>query len=163
MSASLPGAILGTAAYMSPEQIKGRQVGRRTDIFAFGCVLYEMMTAQRAFEGNEVTEILSSVLKTEPDWSRLPAAVPHAIQGLLRLCLQKDLKKRRSDAADVRIDIEEALLEPLSATLHETRTMRGSRWMWVSLVIAVATILALAVPAVRHWREIPSEASEMRL
>jgi len=163
MSASLPGAILGTAAYMSPEQVKGQQVDRRTDIFAFGCVLYEMLTARQAFEGDEVTEILSAVLKSEPDWSRLPARIPYAVRKLLRLCLQKDLKKRRSDATDVRIDIEEALQEPFPGPSPETQTTRGSRLMWASLVIAVATILGLAVPVVRHWRETPSEAYEMRL
>src|SRR5262245_8021064 len=141
MSASMPGAIVGTAAYMSPEQVKGRQVDRRTDIFAFGCVLYEMLTAQAAFDGDEVTEILGSVLKTEPDWSKLPTGTPHAVQKLLRLCLQKDPKKRRSDAADVRIDIEEALAAPVAPHLQEKQTARNSLWMRASMVIAVAGIL----------------------
>src|SRR5262245_45293849 len=122
MSASMPGAIVGTAAYMSPEQIKGRQVDRRTDIFAFGCVLYEMLTARAAFDGDDVTEILGSVLKTEPDWSKLPVGTPYAVQKLLRLCLQKDPKKRRSDAADVRIDIDEALAAPVDTRLQKRQT-----------------------------------------
>jgi serine/threonine protein kinase len=163
MSASMPGAIVGTAAYMSPEQIKGRQVDRRTDIFAFGCVLYEMLTAKAAFDGDDVTEILGAVLKTEPDWSKLPENTPSAVQKLLRLCLQKDPKKRRSDAADVRIDIEEALSAPSAADLQEPQTTRNSLWMKVSMAVAVAVILALAIPAARYWREIPPDAPEMRL
>src|SRR4029079_14627286 len=97
-----------TAAYMSPEQAKGREVDRRTDIFAFGCVLYEMLTGRPAFEGDDVPEILSAVLKSDPDWTRLTSDVPPRIRDLLRVCLQKDAKKRRQTATDVRIDIEYA-------------------------------------------------------
>src|SRR5262245_35537382 len=163
ISASMPGVIVGTAAYMSPEQVKGRQVDRRTDIFAFGCVLYEMLTAQAAFDGDDVTEILGSVLKTEPDWSKLPAGTPYAVHKLLRLCLQKDPKKRRSDATDVRIDIEEALAGAVATPVQETQITRNSLRMRASMVIAVAGILALAVPALQHWRETISEAPETRL
>ena len=112
MAATQQGVILGTAAYMSPEQAKGRQVDRRTDIFAFGCVLYEMLTGQQAFGGEDVPDILSRILQRDPDWMLLPGNVPPRIRELLRLCLQKDVRKRRSDAADVRIDIEQALSEP---------------------------------------------------
>ena len=106
-AATNAGVILGTAAYMSPEQAKGRHVDRRTDIFAFGCVLYEMLTGRPAFEGEDIPEILSRVLQREPDWTLLPADVPPRVRELLRLYLQKDIRKRRSDAADVRIDIEQ--------------------------------------------------------
>src|SRR6266849_7451444 len=75
MGATNAGVILGTAAYMSPEQAKGREVDRRTDIFAFGCVLYEMLTGRRAFDGEDVTDILGAVLRMEPDWSKLPPKV----------------------------------------------------------------------------------------
>jgi len=107
-AATNTGVILGTAAYMSPEQAKGREVDRRTDIFAFGCVLYEMLTGRPAFEGDDVPEILSAVLKSDPDWTRLTSDVPPRIRDLLRVCLQKDAKKRRQTATDVRIDIEYA-------------------------------------------------------
>src|SRR5262249_34673042 len=95
--------------YMAPEQAKGRPVDRRTDIFAFGCVLYEMLVGRPAFEGEDVVDILGAVLKTEPDWTRLPAETPPSIRMLLQLCLEKNPRNRRSDASDVRIDIDRAL------------------------------------------------------
>ena len=112
MAATSAGVILGTAAYMSPEQAKGRAVDRRTDIFAFGCVLYEMLTAKKAFDGEDVTDILGAVLRVEPDWSQLPDGLPPGVRRLLRLCLEKNPKNRRSDATDIRLDIEQLLNEP---------------------------------------------------
>lgn len=106
------GVFLGTVAYMSPEQARGRRVDKRTDIWAFGCVLYEMLTGRPAFWGEDVPEILSNILQREPNWTLLPPGVPPGIQKLLRLCLEKDMKKRRRDAGDVWIDIEQALTEP---------------------------------------------------
>lgn len=88
LGATQQGVILGTAAYMSPEQARGRTVDRRTDIFAFGCVLYEMLAGRPAFDGEDVSEILGAVLKTEPDWSRLPRGLKPSILKLLGLCLQ---------------------------------------------------------------------------
>jgi serine/threonine protein kinase len=112
MAATNAGLILGTASYMSPEQAKGRQVDRRTDIFAFGAVLYEMLTARPAFEGDDIQEILSAVIRAEPEWNRLPPSVPGRIMELLKLCLRKNAKERRQTATDVRIDIEQAFREP---------------------------------------------------
>src|SRR5262249_14542729 len=109
LSGSMAGMIVGTAAYMSPEQAKGRQVDKRTDIFAFGCVLYEMLTAARAFQGEDLAEILAQVLTREPDWTRLPVDAPPRIRELLRLCLEKNIRNRRSSATDVRLDIEQGL------------------------------------------------------
>jgi serine/threonine protein kinase len=109
VSASLPGVIMGTAAYMSPEQAKGRTVDRRTDIFAFGCGLYEMLTGKPAFDGEDLAEILSRVLQREPDWTLLPRNVPPSVQQLLRQCVERNVKNRRRDAGDVRIDIERVL------------------------------------------------------
>ena len=86
MSASVPGMILGTAAYMSPEQARGKPVDRTSDIWAFGCVLYEMLTARAAFQGETIGEILAEIFKTDPDWTRLPANTPPAIRLLLRRC-----------------------------------------------------------------------------
>jgi Tol biopolymer transport system component len=156
----MQGAILGTAAYMSPEQAKGRKVDRRTDIFAFGCVLYEMLTGRPAFEGEDIPEILSRVLQREPDWTLLPANVQPRIRELLRLCLQKDVRKRRSDAADVRIDIEQALTGP--AAVQASTHVRQARHAWiVSLAVAVVLIVALGIPAIRHLSETP--LPEMRV
>jgi serine/threonine protein kinase len=150
---STPGIILGTAAYMSPEQAKGRHVDRRTDIFAFGCVLYEMLTGKRAFDGEDTTEIIARVLERDPDWMLLPANVPARIRELLRLCLQKEVRKRRGDAGDVRIDIEQALSEPpeIAARPAASRT-RERLWMSVAAVFLLG-IAALAIPAARHLLE----------
>jgi eukaryotic-like serine/threonine-protein kinase len=101
------GVILGTAAYMSPEQAKGRTVDKRSDVWAFGCVLYEMLTGKRAFEGADVSDTLASVLKAQPDWAALPAETPTAIRRLLRRALVKESRRRLSDIADARLEIEE--------------------------------------------------------
>ena len=103
------GVILGTAAYMSPEQTKGRAVDRRADLWAFGAVLYEMLTGRRAFGGDEVSEILAHVLMEEPDWNALPAGTPLPIRRLLRRCLEKDRKRRLDSAAAARFEVEEAM------------------------------------------------------
>src|SRR5262249_3849895 len=88
------GIILGTAAYMSPEQAKGRSVDRRTDVWAFACILYEMLTGRRAFEGEDVTDTIAAVVRGEPDWKALPADVPAQIRLLLKRCLEKDRRAR---------------------------------------------------------------------
>ncbi len=102
------GLILGTAAYMSPEQSAGKAVDRRTDLWAFGVVLMEMLTARQVFKGDTLSHVLAAVLKDEPDWSALPADTPASIHRLLRRCLEKDRKRRLPDAADVRLEIDEA-------------------------------------------------------
>ncbi|HKF51693.1 MAG TPA: LpqB family beta-propeller domain-containing protein [Candidatus Acidoferrales bacterium] len=107
--ATQAGIILGTAAYMSPEQAKGKSVDRRTDIWAFGCVLYEMLTGKMAFAGETVTDTLAAILKTEPDWSKLPSATPAHVRVLLRRCLQKDPRQRLRDIGDARVSLEEVL------------------------------------------------------
>ena len=107
--------ILGTPAYMSPEQVRGELVDQRADIWAFGCVLYELLVGQKAFRGASFAEIIACVLKTEPGWQSLPAKTPGKARDLLRHCLQKDLHRRLSDIAEARKDIEEALLVPATA------------------------------------------------
>ena len=106
------GMILGTAAYMSPEQARGTTVDKRADIWAFGVVLWEMLTGKRLFEGATVSDTLASVLKTEPDWTALAPTTDPAIRRLLRRCLEKDRRRRLSDAADARLEIDEALTTP---------------------------------------------------
>ena len=101
------GIILDTAAYMSPEQAKGKHVDRRADIWAFGCLLYEMLTGKRAFDGETVSETLASVIKDEPDWSALPPPVPPRIRALLKRCLTKDVRQRLQAIGDARITIDE--------------------------------------------------------
>jgi serine/threonine-protein kinase len=103
-----PGVILGTAAYMSPEQARGKPVDKRADIWAFGCVLYECLTAKRAFQGDTVTETMAAILKSAPDWTFLPEDTPAFVRAVLRQCLQKDPALRLHDIADARIEIGES-------------------------------------------------------
>ena len=112
IAATAQGVILGTAAYMSPEQARGQEVDKRADMWAFGCVLYELLAGKQAFHGDTVTEILAGVLRGEPDWSALPAATPATVRALLRRCLQKDKTLRMRDAGDACIEIQEALATP---------------------------------------------------
>src|SRR6185503_10324825 len=106
-----------------------------------GAVLYEMLTGRPAFEGDTVGDIVAAVIRAEPDWMQLPSDMPPLIPRLLRLCLQKDAKKRRQTATDVRIDIEQALAEPVAAT-PATPPARGSRLAWI---MAAAAILVAVV------------------
>jgi serine/threonine protein kinase len=114
-AATRTGVLLGTPAYMSPEQARGKRVDRRADIWAFGCMLYEMFTGHAAFTGETTSHILASVIRAEPDWSSLPRSVPPRIHELLRRCLQKDAKQPLRDIGDARIIIEEALSGPACA------------------------------------------------
>jgi len=107
-----PGVILGTAAYMSPEQARGRPADKRTDIWAFGCLLFECLTGKRAFHGDTVSDTLAQILKGEPDWTALPAETPPSIATLLRRCLQKSPKSRLHDIADARLEIEASAAAP---------------------------------------------------
>ncbi len=103
------GWVFGTCAYMSPEQARGLPVDKRTDIWAFGCLLFEILTGRRAFDGETVSETVAAVLEREPDWAALPKATPHTVRRLLRRCLEKDPHRRLHDIADARIEIDDAL------------------------------------------------------
>ena len=149
--------IVGTPAYMSPEQAKGLPVDRRTDIFAFGCVLFEMLTGRRAFAGDSAADVMSRVLQREPDWTLLPADLSPAINRLLRLCLEKDPRHRRQSAGDVRIDLERATSEPPAGTAS-VRGWQPSRVMGVAGMLVALT--AVAVWAVLRDQERP--APQMR-
>jgi serine/threonine-protein kinase len=145
---TVAGAILGTAAYMSPEQARGRKVDRRTDMWAFGCVLFELLTGKRAFDGETISDTLAAVLKEAPDWSALPAQTPAGVRRLLRRCLEKDPRKRWNDAADARLELEEALTEPpeaaVAAPITEARASSIARFApW--LVAVAGVVVALAV------------------
>jgi eukaryotic-like serine/threonine-protein kinase len=111
---TVKGMIMGTAAYMSPEQARGKTVDRRTDVWAFGCVLYEMLAGRRAFAGDTVTDTLATVLQGEPDWNGLPASTPPALSQLVRRCLDKDSKRRLQAIGEARVMLEE--LSQVSAT-----------------------------------------------
>ena len=130
-----PQTILGTVAYMSPEQTRGQRIDRRADIWMFGCVLYEMLTGAPPFAREEQSETLAAILRDEPDWTALPPGVPGAIHKLLRRCLRKDPRQRLADIADARFAIEDATAdEPIAAP----RAASTTRWLVVSLMLAAA-------------------------
>jgi eukaryotic-like serine/threonine-protein kinase len=155
--ATQAGALLGTAAYMSPEQAKGKAVDRRADIWAFGCVLYEMLTRKMAFSEETVTDTLAAVIRAEPDWTPLPQATPIRVRVLLQRCLQKDPKQRLQAIGDARIVLEEVLSgAPEAATGLVVPQPSWHRVMpWT--VAAVLTV-ALATTLWVSWRQRPIEA-----
>ena len=145
--ATQAGIILGTAAYMSPEQARCKIVDRRTDIWAFGCVLYEMLTGKMAFCGETVTDTLAALIKTEPDWSQLPSATPAHVRVLLRRCLQKDPRQRLRDVGDARISLEEVLSgSPEAFTTAGVSFPLGRRVLpWVAGALTGAMLCGLIV------------------
>ena len=157
------GVLLGTAAYMSPEQARGKPVDKRTDIWAFGCVLYEMLTGQRAFAGEDVSETLANVIKSQPDWSRLPANTHGAVRRLLRRCVQKDARERLHDTSDVRIEIQEAqTTQDAEVTTFVGRVSAGRRERVAWTLLALST-LALVTSAMLYLRRTVPEAVVTRL
>jgi serine/threonine-protein kinase len=159
------GVILGTAAYMSPEQARGKAVDKRSDLWAFGAVLFEMLTGTRAFRGDDVADTVASVIAKEPDWTRLSAETPAAIRRLLRRCLEKDRNRRLSDAADARLEVDDALTSPSgNATLEGLASPQRRRtWSWAvaggfGLGLGATLVLMLLAPG----RRVPPPAS-MRL
>jgi Tol biopolymer transport system component len=149
MAATMQGVILGTAAYMSPEQARGKAVDKRTDIWAFGCVLYELLTGKQAFHGEDVTDILAAVVRAEPDWTALPANISPSIRVLLQRCLRKDRRQRTPDAATIRIEIEDALVAPKDSGSTQAAPASTSKMPWA--VAAVLAVLLVATSWVA-WR-----------
>ena len=147
------GVILGTAAYMSPEQAKGRPVDRRADIWAFGAVLFEMLTGRRAFSGDDVTDVMASVIKSEPLWGALPHDTPQAVRRLLRSCLEKDPKRRLRDIADGMLQLDEGLSEaPAGSEANVTtssRLIRAAPFAMAGLGLAALAVAAALVTS-RH-------------
>ena len=162
MAATQQGVILGTAAYMSPEQTSGLAVDKRTDVWAFGVVLFEMLTGQGLFEGETVAHVLASVLKTEPDWKALPSDTAAPVQRLLRRCLERDRKERLHDIADARLELRDALTvtsEPLPEAAGTPRLSTSSMIPWVLtavLAIAVVTLLWQSI-----FRDEPTTAGSL--
>ncbi len=148
------GVILGTVTYMSPEQARGQPVDKRTDIWAFGCVLYEMLTGHRTFEGDSFTDTLAHVIEREPDWELVPATAPDVVRRLLERCLRKDVRRRLRDIADARIEIDDAIAARTSTGgqtpgVSDRRLREGSR-NWTSIGWIAAIVLASAVAIT--WR-----------
>lgn len=154
---TVPGVLLGTAAYMAPEQAQGRPVDRRADIWAFGCVLFEMLTGQRAFGGETLSHVIVTVLEHDPDWKMLPVTTAPSIRRLLRRCLEKDPKRRLDSAAVVRIEIDEAAREPTPVV--QAASQRSSRWrplVWTATGAGAAMLVIGMLPG----RTPPSDPSE---
>jgi serine/threonine protein kinase len=150
------GLILGTAAYMSPEQAKGRPADKRSDLWAFGCVVYEMLTGRRPFGGEDIAETLAHILTKEPDWTALPAQLSTAMRRLLRRCLERDRKRRLDSAAAARLEIEEKD-ETVPPSPMSAPTIPRTHLAWVAA--ALATLLAgAAVVRWAPWRTVPEPA-----
>jgi Tol biopolymer transport system component len=147
--ATYVGVILGTAAYMSPEQARGKPVDRGTDIWSYGCVLFEMLTGRQTFQGGEtVSDAIAAVLKNDPDWSALPADTPPHIRTLLRRCLQKDPQKRLPHIGVARIEIDEGPVEPVAGVAP----IAPPRSLWRrALPLAATAILAVALTGIAAW------------
>ena len=139
------GALLGTAAYMSPEQARGQAVDKRSDIWAFGCVLYEMLTGQAAFAGQTVSDTVARIIEREPDWSRLPGTTPANVRHLLRRCLEKDPKQRLRDIGDARVDLDER--SGIAPELPRTGLLGSRRAiaLWAAIGVAVTAAVAGAI------------------
>jgi serine/threonine-protein kinase len=149
------GVLLGTAAYMSPEQAKGLAADKRTDIWAFGCVLYEMLTGSRAFGGDNISDTLANVLKVEANWSRLPVSVPPRVRAVLRACLQKDLKDRMGDAHSVRLALDGAFDAPPTSRPGEAAP--APVW-WRALPWVAGTMLGGLLVGAASWAIMPPAA-----
>jgi serine/threonine-protein kinase len=132
------GIVFGTAAYMSPEQARGLMLDKRTDIWAFGCVLYEMLTARPPFSGQTLSDVRDAILNREPDWTRLPEATPVPVARLLRRCLEKDRRRRLADAADARLEIDDALTRPLDAKGIAAANASRGRLLATPILLALA-------------------------
>jgi hypothetical protein len=139
------GVILGTAAYMSPEQARGQAVDQRTDIWAFGVILYEMLTGARPFGGATVSDTIVSVLDREPDWSALPASTPAAVTRVLRQCLQKDARQRRRDIGDIQIDLQDSLQSGQLASAAAGVRAAHSRMPFALMFGALALVVVGAI------------------
>jgi len=153
------GVILGTAAYMSPEQAKGKEVNKQADIFSFGTILYELLTGKRAFQGETITETLAKILEGEPDWKIVPQSVPTRIQELIEDCLEKAPDKRLRDIGNARIQIKRALKEPASPT-DVASAVQPVQQRWA---LAVGLVLGAVVAGLAVWLLIQPSSPEQRL
>ena len=158
-AATRGGILLGTAAYMSPEQARGKRVDRRADIWAFGCLLYEMLTGRRTFSGETTSDTLAAVIRAEPDWSSLPASTPPHIRELMRRCLHKDPKLRLRDIGEARIAIDQYLADPTGASeivasglSPAARNALRSRERWAWAMVATILLLAAIASGLSYWR-----------
>jgi Tol biopolymer transport system component len=168
---TVPGTVLGTPAYMSPEQVRGDEATRRSDVWAFGVILFELLTGTRPFKGLTQSDVLAAVLQTTPDWSALPPETPPGVQRLVQRCLERDPKARLHDIGDARLEIEDAQRGPWPTTPGGSSTLQaasasGRRWS-SPLVLALGGLLALAAVALGGYmawsRPAEPPAAQVRL
>src|SRR5215469_12271800 len=159
LGATRVGVILGTAAYMSPEQASGKPADRRADIWSFGAVLYEMLAGKKAFDGESVSDTLASVLKLEPDWNALPAATPPAIRNLIRRCLTKDLRHRLQAIGEARIVLE---TPPSDEPAAGAPAPRHRRLPWIVAAVTAVVALALIPGNLFYFRQTPPQKTVLR-
>ena len=152
------GVIAGTAPYMSPEQARGTAVDKRTDIWAFGCVLYEMLTGRRPFAGDTVSDTIAAILRREPDWNALPDETPAGIRRLLHKCLDKDSKRRLRDIGDARMELDDSLPasqgSPIPTAARDSSHRRTTSWY-----VAAAAVLSALIAAIAAWNLKPTPAT----
>ncbi len=153
------GMIIGTAAYMSPEQARGKPVDKRSDIWAFGCVFYEALTGRRAFAGETVTDIITAVVKNEPDWSALPSDTPAHIRALLVRCLQKDPRRRLRDIGDARLEVEEPIAH--ASVIVPVWPSRASRLSWFVAGGLLASTVLMSMWQLERGQEGPTQGVEL--
>ncbi|HET8646478.1 MAG TPA: serine/threonine-protein kinase, partial [Vicinamibacteria bacterium] len=159
-TATAPGEVLGTAPYMSPEQVRGDEVDARTDVWGFGCLLYEMLCGRRAFPGRSIPGILAAVLRDEIDWSPLPANTPQALRRVLQRCLRKDRHQRLQDVGDARLELEELGEEPASVAPRAASRAWPRSLPWI---VAAAALISTAVLALRRPPAEPHQRPGLRL
>ena len=160
------GMILGTAAYMAPEQAKGREADKRSDIWAFGCVLYEMLTGKRPFDGEDVSDTLANVLKGDPDWSALPSETPAAIRTLLQSCLVKDRRRRVADISTALFVLDKgASLAPPAGTVSARPLPSRLLWWRVAALTAGALVVGIVATALTWFatRPVPPRVSRLQV
>ena len=155
--------LLGTAQYMSPEQARGKVVDKRTDIWAFGCVLFEMLTGAPAFAGDGVADVLSNVLKAEPTWTALPSATPSTLRLCLDRCLRKDLKQRFHDIADVRLALEGAFDQAGVITVQPQRAASGTALAYAGWALALLAIVAALAIVARVPRSVTAPETRLEI
>jgi serine/threonine-protein kinase len=148
-----PGRVMGTPAYMSPEQARGKSTDHRTDIWSFGCIMYEMLTGNVPFEGETATDTVARILEREPDWQALPQETPANIRTLLPRCLEKDPDRRLRDIGDAAIEIGETLTQPAAATADRPARPVRTLWRWAMAIGLVAGAVVVVGLNVGRWRE----------
>jgi Tol biopolymer transport system component len=162
-AASMSGVILGTASYMSPEQARGQAADHRSDVFAFGCVLYEMLTGQQAFQGRTVSDILAGVLRVDPDFGLLPKDLNPRLYELLHRCLDKDVKRRWHASADLKIELETVAVDPRGQTSQSgANTQTRQTKLWAAIAVLFLTTVVAVVALIQSARTPRDAQAAMR-